>query len=137
MDMRRTNRKKLGTCLGFIGLAVAVVTWLLWFRQANIVAIPEDRTLFVIAFGLAAVIGVAAFVVGTRWYGGIPSVLAILMGLFLPFTIWVSPQQVADNPIRVGDTIPNFTALDDASNRFNSADLAGAPTLIKFFRGHW
>ena len=72
-----TNRKKLGTSLGFIGLAVAVVTWLLWFRQANIVAIPEDRTLFVIAFGLAAVIGVAAFVVGTRWYGGIPSVLAI------------------------------------------------------------
>ncbi|MDE0759286.1 MAG: hypothetical protein OSB45_14090 [Pseudomonadales bacterium] len=132
-----TNRKKLGTSLGFIGLAVAALTWLLWFRQANMVAIPEDRTLFVIVFVLAAAIGVAAFVVGTRWYGGIPSVLAILMGLFLPFTIWVSPQQVADNPIRVGDTIPNFIALDDASNRFNSADLAGAPTLIKFFRGHW
>lgn len=132
-----TKRKRLGTSLGFIGLAVAMLTWTLWFRQANMVAIPEDRTLFVIAFVLAAGLGIAAFVVGTRWYGGIPAVPAILVGLFLPLTIWVSPQQVAENPIRVGDTIPNFAALDDASNRFNSADLAGAPTLIKFFRGHW
>ena len=132
-----TNRKRLGTGLGFVGLAMAMLTVTLWFRQINLVAIPEDRTLFVIAFVMAAGLGVSAFIVGTRWFGGIAAFFAILVGLFLPFTIAISPQQVAENPIRVGDTIPNFAALDDAGNRFNSADLIGTPVLIKFFRGHW
>jgi len=101
------------------------------------VAIPGDRTLFVIAFIFAAGLGVAAFVVGTRWFGGLAAVFAILVGSFLPFSVAISRQQVAENPIRVGDTIPEFFALDDSGNRFNSADLAGAPVLIKFFRAHW
>jgi hypothetical protein len=132
-----TNRKKIGTTLGFVALAVAVLTVALWFRLAHQVMIPEDRTPFVVAFLSAAGLGFAAFVIGTRWFGGIPAVLAIVAGSFLPFTIAISPQQVADNPIRVGDTLPVFTALDDAGKRFRSSELAGSPVLIKFFRGHW
>ena len=101
-----TKRKRLGTSLGFIGLAVAMLTWTLWFRQANMVAIPEDRTLFVIAFVIAAGLGVAAVVVGTRWFGGIAAVFAVLVGSFLPFTVAISPQRVAENPVRVRRTLP-------------------------------
>lgn len=132
-----TNRKKTGTTLGFVALVVITLTVVLWFRQVNQVAIPEDRTLFVAAFLTAAGLGVAAFVIGTRWFGGIPAVLAIAAGSFLTFTVAISPQQVAENPIRVGDTIPIFTALEDTGERFRSGDLAGSPVLIKFFRGHW
>ncbi len=132
-----TNRKKTGTTLGFVALAVVILTVALWFRQANLVAIPEDRTLFVAAFLMAAGLGVAAFAIGTRWFGGVPAILAIAAGLFIPFTIAISPQQVAENPIRVGDTIPVFTALDDAGDRFRSGELTGSPVLIKYFRGHW
>ena len=131
------NRKQIGTTLGFVALAVIILTVALWFRLVNQVAIPEDRTLFVAAFLTAAGLGVAAFATGTRWFGGVPAILAIAAGSFLPFTIAISPQQVAENPIRVGDTIPIFTALDDTGERFRSGDLAGSPVLIKFFRGHW
>ncbi len=123
--------------MGFVALAVVILTVALWFRQINQVAIPADRTLFVAAFLTAAGLGIAAFVIGTRWFGGVPAILAIAAGSFLPFTVAISPQQVAENPIRVGDTIPVFTALDDVGERFRSGDLAGSPVLIKFFRGHW
>ncbi len=72
MKTKITNRKKIGTALGFVALAVAILTMVLWFRLVNQVAIPEDRTLFVVAFLTAAGLGVAAFVIGTRWFGGVP-----------------------------------------------------------------
>lgn len=132
-----TNRKTLGTSLGFIALAMAIGLVLFWFRQVNLVALPQDRTLFVVAFVTAAVLGIATFIVGTRWFGGIPAVGAIIVGAFMTGTIYISPQKVADNPVKVGDIIPQFVALNDDGERFNSGDLAGKPTLIKFFRGHW
>lgn len=131
------GNKKIGTSLGFAALVLAAGTIWLWFRQVNLVALPEDRTLFVVAFGLAIVLGIAAFVIRTRWFGGIPAVLGIIAAFFMVGTIYISPQQVADNPIKVGDVIPQFVALDDEGERFNSNSLSGKPTLIKFFRGHW
>ena len=91
-----TNRIKIGTTLGFVALVVVILTVALWFRLINQVAIPEDRTLFVAAFLTAAGLGVAAFAIGTRWFGGVPAFLAIVAGSFLPFTIAISPQQVAE-----------------------------------------
>ena len=44
---------------------------------------------------------------------------------------------VAVNAIRIGDTIPAFSALDENGELFESKTLAGKPALIKFFRGHW
>ena len=132
-----TNRKTLGTSLGFIALAMAIGLVLFWFRQVNLVSLPHDRTLFVVAFIAAAVLGVATFIVGTRWFGGIPAVGAIIVGVFMLGTTYISPQKVADNPLKVGDVIPQFVALNDDGERFNSSDLMGKPTLIKFFRGHW
>ena len=132
-----TSRKKVGTTLGFVALAVVIVTVALWIRLINQVAIPEDRTLFVAVCLMAASLGVAAFAIGSRWFGGIPAILAIVAGSFFSFTVAISPQQVAENPIRVGDTIPVFSALEDTGERFRSGELAGSPVLIKFFRGHW
>ncbi|MFT4798266.1 MAG: hypothetical protein ACJAYE_000948 [Candidatus Azotimanducaceae bacterium] len=132
-----TNRKALGTSLGFIALVMAIGLVLFWFRQVNLVALPQDTTLFVVAFIAAAVLGIATFIVGTRWFGGIPAVGAIIVGAFMTGTVYISPQKVAENPVKVGDVIPQFVALNDDGERFNSGDLTGNPTLIKFFRGHW
>lgn len=132
-----SKRKKIGTAMAVIAAVIGVVTTYLWFRQVNVVAIPEDRTLFVAAFVAAAAMGLASFIVGTRWFGAIPAVLAMAIGIFMPFTVAISEQIVADNPIKVGDTIPRFVAIDDEGNRFDSASLSGHITLIKFFRAHW
>jgi hypothetical protein len=131
------NRKTLGTSLGFIALVIAIGLVLFWFRQVNLVSLPQDRTLFVVAFVISGVLGIATFIVGTRWYGGIPAIGAIIVGAFMTGTIYISPQKVADNPVKVGDVIPQFVALNDDGERFNSGELNGKPTLIKFFRGHW
>ncbi len=64
--------------------------------------------------------------------------IAILIGVFLPFTIYVSPQTLdTARSIKVGDTIPHFTAVDGRGETFDSASLHGHLVLIKFFRAHW
>ena len=133
----RYRTKKVGTILGLVAFAIAAVTVALWIRQVNQVDIPENRTVFVSFFLLAAALGVGAFVFGTRWFGGIAAVPAIFIGLFFPFNVAISRQEVAGNPIRGGDTIPRVIAIDDQGKRFDSDSLRGNPALIKFFRAHW
>ncbi|NCF17556.1 MAG: hypothetical protein GWP63_04885 [Haliea sp.] len=128
---------KTGTKLSILAFALALGSAVLWFYLTRQVNLPENRTLFVVAFLSAAVLGIAAFIKGTSWAGAVPAALAILIGLFLPFTIAVSPQEVSANVIKVGDTIPHFTAPDDRGELFDSNSLHGHLVLIKFFRAHW
>ncbi|MFP6665368.1 MAG: hypothetical protein VCC00_14345 [Deltaproteobacteria bacterium] len=129
--------KKPGTKLGLAALGVAVGLFVGWFYMNRQVGIAEDRTLFVLGFLLAVVLGVGAFVRGTRWYGGLAAVFAILIGIFLPFTMAVSRQEVAPGVIQVGDTIPQFRALDEFGEWFESESLQDQLVFIKFFRAHW
>lgn len=133
----KIGTKKVGTSLGLLAFAVAAVTVTLWFRQINQVDIPENRTAFVVFFLTAAALGAGAFVARTRWFGGVAAALAIIIGSFFPFSVAISRQEVAANAIRVGDSIPVFSALDENGEVFESKTLAGKPALIKFFRGHW
>jgi hypothetical protein len=128
---------KTGTKLGLIAFALAIGSAAFWFYLVRQVNLPEDRTVFVVAFVAAAVLGVAAFVKGTSWLGAVPSVLAIVAGSFLTYTIAISQQEVGGNAIELGDTIPRFTALDDKGITFDSRSLHGHLVLIKFFRAHW
>jgi hypothetical protein len=128
---------KAGTKLGLLALVTAASCVAIWSFRIRQVDIPEDRTLFVVGFLLAAALGVSAFVAGTRWLGGVAAALAIFIGLLLPFTVAISPQEVAASAIRAGDTIPHFTAIDEHDQLFDSRTLHGHFVLIKFFRAHW
>jgi hypothetical protein len=129
---------KTGTKLGIAALALAIGTFAFWFHLAGQVRLPEDRTGFVLVFLSAAALGIAAYVKGTSVIGGVPPAAAILIGLFLPFTIYVSPQGVeAGRVIKVGDTSPHFSAADDKGAIFDSRSLDDHLVLIKFFRAHW
>ncbi len=136
-ELSEPRSKRNGTILGFVALAIAVGATIIWFRLAEVTAIPEDRTLFVIAFLLGPVLGITSFVIGTRWFGGIAAFLGIFVGSFLTFTVAISKQVVAENPVAVGDTIPHFMSLTGEDERFDSASLQGSPIFIKFFRAHW
>ena len=128
---------KTGAKLGFLALALALACVAVWSHQIQQVDIPEDRTAFVVVFLAAAGLGVAALVKGAGWVGGAASVVAILIGLFLPFTVAISRQQVAIGAVQVGDALPHFTGLDEHEQVFDSESLRGHPVLIKFFRAHW
>ncbi len=133
----KSKSRTLGTTLGLIALAVAVVTVGLWSRQIEQVAIPENRTVFVAFFLIAAALGVGAFVAGTRWFGALAAVIGIFLGSLLPFTVAISRQEVGVAAIQVGDMIPRFTAVNEHGEPFDSEDLHGHIVLIKFFRAHW
>ncbi|MBT3459892.1 MAG: hypothetical protein HN442_09860 [Halieaceae bacterium] len=136
--VRGGHKVRVGTKFGIAAFALAVGTTVLWFYFVRQVNLPEDRTGFVVAFLVAASLGVLAYIKGTGWVGGVPPAGAILIGAFFSFTIAVSSQSVeSDKAIAVGDVIPGFSALDDAGKRFESKDLNGHLVLIKFFRAHW
>ena len=84
----------------------------------------------------AATLGIAALV-KAGWIGRIAAVPAIVVGLFLPFTVSISEQILPPGAIAVGDTMPAFSAPDDRGETFDSDRLRGNPVLIKFFRAHW
>ena len=95
---------------------------------------PESRVWFVVAFLLAASLGVYAFVETNELAQAIPPIGAIVIGLFLPFTIAVSSQSVAANRvIAVGDTIPSFSAIDGSNNAFDSSSRISFSLLA----AHW
>ena len=129
---------KLGTKIGLLAAAVAAITAWYWFHLTREVALPEDRTGFVVVFLASVCLGVMAFVKRTGWLGAVPPIFAIVVGLFFPATMMISEQVVArDSAIEVGDKIPRFVSVDDSGAEFDSRSLNGHLVLIKFFRAHW
>ncbi len=127
----------MGTLLGFAALLVIVGSVAIWFRAARQVALPQNRIAFVTAWAGGAVLGLIALLLGPGWLGGVPATLALLAGSFLTVLVGISRQQVASDAVVVGESLRAFTAPDDSGQIFDSASLAGKPTLLKFFRGHW
>jgi uncharacterized oligopeptide transporter (OPT) family protein len=125
------------TVLAFLALLLIVGSVIFWFRLALSVRLPENRTGFVLIWASGTLLGVIALVQGAGWISGIPAGLAVFIGIFLLFTVTISPQQVAPDAIAVGEALRDFSALDENGERFELASTAGRPVLLKFFRGHW
>ncbi len=128
---------RTGTKLGFAALLLAVGTTVFWFYQTRQVDLPGNRLFFVASWLTAAVLAVSAYIKGTHWSGGIVAVPALIIGLFLPFTVSISPQGLESGHIEVGDKLPEFSAPDMNGQLVHSDTLAGNILLIKFFRAHW
>ena len=123
--------------LGLVAMLVFAVSMAFWVRAIRRVKIPENRTAFVLAWSLSASLALIALFSRPGWLGGLAAGLTLLASGFLLFTVAVSEQKRPQQSIRVGQIIPNFTALNEHGERFDSASLAGHRVLIKFFRGHW
>jgi hypothetical protein len=101
------------------------------------VAIPKNRGVFLASAVLAAGLGVTALRGEPGWLGGIPAGLGTFASLMFLLLFSISRQKLGDDAIRVGATLPDFTATDEHGQIFDSQSLAGHPVLIKFFRAHW
>jgi hypothetical protein len=126
-----------GTALGFVAFALVAGPMALWFRRMGRVQIPTDRRGFVACWAGGAVLGILALSQGAGWVGGIPAGIATLAGTLFSVLVYISPQKVADNAVRVGESLRAFTALDENGTDFSIASVSGKPVLLKFFRGHW
>jgi len=123
--------------LGWAAAALVVGAGVAWFRAAREVRLPKDRRGFVAVWALGCALGIAALAGNAGWAGGIPAVIAVLGSALVLFTIGISRQTAAPDAIAVGALLPAFSAPDENGATFESASLAGSPTLLKFFRGHW
>ena len=129
--------KNRGNQLALLSLLLAVGCTMVWFNRAENVALPENRTLFIVIWLSAVALAITALFKKAGWLGRIIALPAIVIGLFLPFTVSISEQILPPDAIQIGQTIPNFSAPDDRGQVFDSAQLRGNPVLIKFFRAHW
>ena len=126
-----------GTWLGIAGAALVIGAWAVWGRLMARVRVPRNRVPFLLVFGLAVVLGIAAFVNGAGIVGSIAAVVAILGGgVFLGLQLQ-SGQDSPELAVALGGPILDFAAPDDAGEIFELASLRGTPFLLKFFRGHW
>jgi hypothetical protein len=126
-----------GAALGFVAFALVAGSMALWFARIKRVQIPADRRGFVACWLGGAAVGVIALTQGAGWLGGVPAGLAVLAGTFFSVLVVISPQKVADDAVRVGEHLREFTAPDENGAAFSIASTAGKPVLLKFFRGHW
>ena len=127
----------MGVLLGWIAFALVAGGAAVWFRRALAVRLQGSRRGFVALWAGAALLGVLALAQGPGWIGGVPAVLATLLGGFLTTLVGISGQKTGTDRISVGDTLPAFDAPDEHGAPFRSESMAGRPQLLKFFRGHW
>jgi len=127
----------IGSVLAACGLFVLLAVGLRWWRAMQRVAIPADIRPYLIASGVSALAGAAAFVFGVGILGGIAAALALIGGVALPALYAGSAQLPRTPAVAVGGPVLNFTAADDSGAPFDLATLRGTPFLLKFFRGHW
>ena len=123
--------------LGLSAFLLVAGSMSLWFVRIRRVDIPRDRRGFVASWLLGAGLGIFALTEGAGWLGGIPAFIAALAGIVFSALVYISPQKLADDAVRVGERLRDFTAFDENGNEFRIASVAGKPLLLKFFRGHW
>ena len=127
----------MSALLGLGGMTLVVATTTVWFLRAKRVAIPDDRTVFLLGWVGGGLLGAASFVVpGVSWLSSLSGGLSLVGSLFF-LGLYALRKQKTLNAISVGDVVPIFEALDDKGSTFKSEALIGTPTLVKFFRGHW
>lgn len=125
------------TAIGLTAFAVIAASFFLWIRGIRRVEIPEDRRFFVAAWIVGAGLAIAALQGDANLLARILSWFALTAAGVLLLTVSISRQKVGEGAISVGDTIPEFTAIDEHGETFDSQSLAGSLVLIKFFRAHW
>jgi hypothetical protein len=125
------------TTLGLASLGILATTVAFWFRAIRRVAIPTHRGIYVAAWSAAAVLAVTALAGEPGRLGGTAAGLGLFAALFFLGSVAIGGQKLGEQAIQVGATMPDFTALDEHGEVFDSRELAGHPVLIKFFRGHW
>jgi hypothetical protein len=126
-----------GALLGVLAFLLVAGSMALWARRIRNVAIPKDRRAYVACWAGGAVLGIIALVQGAGWIGGILAGAAALAGTFFSALVLASPQKAADDAIQVGESLRQFSAIDENGEEFSLAGLADKPVLLKFFRGHW
>ena len=125
------------TTMAYIASVLIAGSVAMWLRALRTVAIPHNRIVYIVVWTAGAAAALSALFGSPGWLGGTLAVISLVSAALLLLTVFIGGQKLGDDVIRVGMTIPAFSAPDETGQAFDSAALTGNPALIKFFRGHW
>ncbi|KPA21129.1 putative peroxiredoxin [Shimia sp. SK013] len=125
------------------GFAIVLISIILYFRTIPRGTVPEKvggfATKLIIGVALS-LIGVYLGLTGEGMAGALTYVLASLGIFFGGFILWVLTQRktpIGEIKVAVGDNLLPFTSMTSEGAAFDSSELSGKRTLLKFFRGGW
>jgi peroxiredoxin len=129
--------------LAAVALVVALGGFIQYFRTIPRNKVPENPVALKFYSILGIVLAVSALYMGIP--GSVGSVIAVIALSFFPlfmgsFILWILTQRktpIGDIKVKVGDTLLPFTATTSDGAVFNSEELRGKRTLLKFYRGGW
>lgn len=119
--------------LGIAALCLTLAAVGRWFWRAWRVDIPRSPRAFQAVWAGGLLLGLIAL--GSA--GGAAAWWAVALSSLMLYLSTTGKQKTGTDAIRVGDTVPAFTAPDADDALFDSASLAGQRFLLKVFRGHW
>lgn len=123
--------------IGLVAALIVVGTFAEWFRRAFATRIPSERSGFILAMSVGALLGFSAIFMGGSEGAPSGSWFAFLGGSTYLLLNGFSAMDDKKIALEVGAPILMFSAPDENGETFNLADVIGRPFLIKFFRGHW
>ncbi len=116
------------------GSVLAFFVWLLTVKPPRTSAHPLPVT-FGAASG-AALAMVADWRYGTDVVWLIPATFVVLVG-WIAYLKWYSRLPAPGAAPKAGDRLPLLTLSDPAGREVSSAELAGRPAVLLFYRGNW
>jgi hypothetical protein len=123
----------------FVWVMGVVVDYFRKIPAARVPANPIGLVLLLLAgIGLAVAALAWSYQTGSLGVAVIaPAALAIMMASMILWLLTMRRTPVGDIKVKVGDKLLAFQATTSEGERFQTEELAGKRTLLKFFRGGW
>lgn len=122
----------VGIVTGWWGVAVTAAGQLLLFA---VIAMKFSRSLNAAP---AVVVGGAGVVISFTQGAGATVLALLCFALLMVYVFWYSTNgRTPSEALAIGSTLPELTFTDLDGNPVRSADWAGSPTVLLFYRGTW
>lgn len=127
--------------VAWIGAAVSSLPLpmlMLWFWVRPVERTSENLPLPLLISAVGVMLPAwEKFVEGVEAWGAVAVAFANAT-IMLAYVFWYSRfGRIASGQLSVGAKLPEFTLQDAAGNEVRSADLAGTPLVLIFYRGNW
>ncbi len=99
--------------------------------------VPLRPVGFQAVMAAGVIVALTSLVVGPGILGSVLDFLSLAAGGMFLFSTMNSTLPVASLTVRLGGTIPDFTATTSDGLPFALSSLRGDPFILKFYRGHW
>ncbi|MEM7114949.1 MAG: peroxiredoxin family protein [Chloroflexota bacterium] len=124
--------------VGTLLTILPIFGFFMWLFLPSVARTPEYLGVPMGIIGLGLLIALAGYVMASdvSLFAVLYSSLNLLF--WFGYVFWYSRfGRSVPKQLRVGNTLPNFTAEDGQGNPVSAASLAGQKNLLMFYRGNW